>query len=64
MNVKIIGTIKVTTNSFQTRLPEYNLTCLRKQLEHNIIYLNQSEVVKLRKIIRDPTELMDLNIKL
>jgi len=61
MTVKIIGIIKATT-SLQTRLPEYNLTRLRKQLKHKD--LNQPEVVKLRKIIRDPTELMDLSIKL
>jgi len=32
MTVKTIGTIKATT--IQTRLPEYNLIRLRKQLEH------------------------------
>jgi len=57
MTVKIIGTIKAIT--IQTRLPEYNLICLRKQLEHK--ELNQPKVAKLRKIIRDPTELMDLS---
>jgi len=35
---------------------------LRKQLKHKD--LSQLEIVKLKKIIRDPTEIMDLSIKL
>ena len=60
MTIKTIGIIKATT--IQIRLSEYNLTRLRKQLEHKD--LNQSEVIKLKKIIRDSTELMNLSVKL
>ena len=57
---KTVKTIGIKTTTIQTRLPKYNLT--RKQLEHKD--LSQPEVVKLRKIIRDLMELMNLRVKL